>query len=355
MARLTIILTIISIALSAAAAASAQTNRQRIAPSIAGAPAQRTCLLTGAYRIDVVESDQLYSVVKDATSTVPFGQQQRFFIDLSTRLTPPDMLAIECHGSRVSVASSRATRVSYLADGRTRRERTSAGNFVSSRVELKRDSLSFVSTGKAEDSVNVAFQSLDGGRRLLVTRRIYAEQLTEPIVIRTFYDKIADAVNWETYDGGYVAEQIPADDQRPLPRRAVSRPPAASRSSEAALLRDALDDWIEATNRRDIDGQMHFYMPRLKAYYLTRNTPASTVRAEKDRVFARVRSVDIRAREPEIVFQDAGRTAVMRFIKDYRVVERNRTRSGAVVQELRWQRTNNGWRIFSERDVRVIR
>jgi len=53
--------------------------------------------------------------------------------------------------------------------------------------------------------------------------------------------------------------------------------------------------------------------------------------------------------------QDQGQTAVMRFRKQYRIVDRNRTRSGEVIQELRWRKTDSGWRIFSERDVRVIR
>jgi hypothetical protein len=116
-----------------------------------------------------------------------------------------------------------------------------------------------------------------------------------------------------------------------------------------------LNEWIEATNRRDISAQMRFYVPLLKAYYLSRNTPQSAVLAEKRRVFSGVRAVDIRAAEPEIIFQDNGRTAVMRFIKEYKIVERTRTKSGVVVQELRWQRYGNDWRIFSERDIRVIR
>src|SRR4051794_7239486 len=75
-----------------------------------GKPASRTragdggrCPLSGAYRIDLGASDKLYSVVKGATSSVPFGEQQRFFMDLSIRLTPPDLLAIECRGQEVSV------------------------------------------------------------------------------------------------------------------------------------------------------------------------------------------------------------------------------------------------------------
>ncbi|MFL6468688.1 MAG: hypothetical protein ACJ72Z_12090 [Pyrinomonadaceae bacterium] len=317
---------------------------------------QTPCPLTGSYRINVVESDKMYSVVKDATSTVPFGDQQRFFLDLSTRLTPPDMLAIECNGNRVSVGSSRAPKITYLADGRVRQERSLRGNVVNSKVAMNRDSITFTSNGPGEDNVNVAFQSIDGGSRMGVTRRIYADQLPEPIVIRTVYDKIADQVDWTSYDTSTVA-RTNRDKQATSPiTPASSIVGRSSRENDFAVaLRQHLKTWVDATNRRDIAAQMQFYMPEMKAYYLTRNVPQSLVRAEKNRIFSGLRVVDIRAGEPEIIFQDNGRTAVMRFIKEYKLSGRTSTKSGVVVQELRWQRSGNEWRIFSERDIRVIR
>lgn len=59
--------------------------------------------LTGVYRIDIGASDKLYSVVAGASSKVPFRDQQRFFIDLAVRFTPPDLLAIEQRGKQVSL------------------------------------------------------------------------------------------------------------------------------------------------------------------------------------------------------------------------------------------------------------
>jgi hypothetical protein len=321
--------------------------------AVVAAHAQTQCPLSGTYRIDVESSDKLYSVVKGARSTVPFGDQQRFFMDLSTRLTPPDILAIECRGRRVSLASSRSSKVTFTADGVTRRESRPGGTFVNSRVELGSDTLTFTSDGKAEDNVNVSFRSLDSGQRLSVVRSIMSEQLDEPLVIQTVYDKVAEAVNWDNFSNSQLARNtkpnVRRDPRRPSPAR------EAAGSGDAETLRSALDSWITATNRRDIAGQMTYYMPQLAAYYLTRNTPRTAVLDEKERVFAKARSVDIRAEEPEIIFQDNGRTAVMRFRKKYRVAERTRTKSGEVVQELRWRRTDDGWRIFSERDIRVIR
>lgn len=323
-----------------------------------GARAARpSCDFSGTYRINVPESDKLYSVVKDATSTVPFGDQQRFFMDLSTRLTPPDIVAIECNGTQVSVASSRAARLTYMADGRTRRERGASGNFVNSRIEMRNDTLAFISSGNADDNINVTFQSVDGGDRLRVTRRIYAVQLAEPIVIRTVYDRTADRVDWNDFDESVIARRnrTAAQANQTVRRERDKDDENTQGGKTVSDLRTALNEWIDATNRRDIRAQMRFYMPVLRAYYLTRNTPQSAVRAEKNRVFSGAKSVDIRAAEPEIVFQDGGKTAVMRFIKDYRIAARSGTKSGVVVQELRWQRSGDGWLISSERDIRVIR
>ena len=45
----------------------------------------------------------------------------------------------------------------------------------------------------------------------------------------------------------------------------------------------------------------------------------------------------------------------MRFRKRYVIRGERLNRRGEVEQELRWTETDDGWRIVSERDVRVIR
>jgi len=44
----------------------------------------------------------------------------------------------------------------------------------------------------------------------------------------------------------------------------------------------------------------------------------------------------------------------MRFRKKYQIENASGSRRGEVVQELRWRKTIDGWKIFSERDIRVI-
>ncbi len=328
-------------------------RRPRTAAERADAPSP----LNGVYRIDIKDSDKLYTVVAGASSNLPFGEQQRFFIDLAVRLTPPDLLAIERAGRSVTIGSSRAPRVTLLADGVVKTERAEDGHLVRSRAALEGGSLVFTSSGRTEDNFSVVFASVDGGSRLRVTRRISAAQLNEPIVIQTVYNKVADVARWDIYGEAQAARET-RETRAEITAEAAGpgrRPAAGAEGGEAAALRTSLERWVGATNARDIEGQMGFYAARVRAFYLARNVTRAFVRAEKARVFSSAETIDIRAEEPEIVFQDGGRTAVMRFRKRYRIEDGPRSRRGAVVQELRWQRAAGGWKIFSERDIRVIR
>jgi hypothetical protein len=308
----------------------------------------------GVYRIDVNSSDRLYSVIGDASSNVPFADQQQFFIDLAVRLTPPDLLAIECSGNRISLASSRAPRLEFIADGVTRNARGSDGNTVRSRIAFERGSLTFNSSGGSDDNLSFTFTPLENGRRLRVTRRIASRELIEPVVINTVYDKISQTASWDVFRGGaQIAKQTPLPDNNKT--SVTPRTRIGNENNEAITLRESLDQWIRATNNRNIEQQVSFYMPQLKAFYLSRNASRNAVRAEKIRAFANARSIDIRAEEPEIIFQDGGQTAIMRFRKKYSVQTGSRNKSGEVIQELRWQRSGGNWKIFSERDIRVLR
>lgn len=330
---------------------------------------------TGVYRIDIPASDKLYSVVAGASSSVPFSEQQRFFIDLAVRLTPPDLLAIEQHGTRISLGSSRAPRMDFIADGVAHNTRTRDGYLVRARFTVENEAgkqrLIFNSAGRTEDTFSIVFESLDNGRKLKVVRRISAEALDQPLVIRTIYNKVSDVARWELYGENQVATSARNSSERsPTVSASATVSPSLSRSASTRVretgsravadeLRVALSEWIDATNKRDIAKQMSFYVPILKAYYLTRNTSRDFVRDEKARVFARASLIDIRAEEPEIIFQDGGRTAIMRYRKRYRVENGRQSRRGEVIQELRWQRVNGdssgpSWRIFSERDIRIL-
>ena len=328
----------------------AQTVRENLDPNVCN----KTFALNGVFRIDTESSDKLYSVIEEATGKVPFGEQQQFFIDLAVRLTPPDLLAIECRGNRVSLGSSRAARVEFPADGITRRVRAADNQIVSSRISLSRGNLIFNSSGRSDGNSSFTFTPIENGKRLRVTRRISAEELIKPIVIETVYNKIADVARWDIYGETQAEKQVAGNDAAAIsPTVRVARS-ARLPNSDVASIRELLIQWIAATNALDIEKQMAFYMPQLQAFYLARNASRNSVRMEKTRAFASAKSIDIRAEEPEIIFQEGERTAIMRFRKKYRIENASSSRRGEVVQELWWRKTNDGWKIFSERDIRVI-
>jgi ketosteroid isomerase-like protein len=342
------LLLLVLLAFGSPAGASARQRTASRTPVPSPAPDSR---LTGVFRLNPELSDRLYSAVSSASSRVPFAEQQRFFIDLTERLTPPDQLAIRRRGSLVEIASSRAPRTAFNADGRERVLKT-AGGTARERTSVSGDSLVLVSERGGGEGYRVTFTSIDGGSRLRVTRRISFKELDQPVVIHSVYERISNVARWEIYGepGGELAavsSVMGAEAGRPAG--------AQAEAADAEALRAELGRWVNATNEKDIRGQMEFYMPTLLAYYLTRNTPRELVRAEKARVFARATAIDIRAEEPEIIFIERTGAAVMHFRKRYRIEGGPRGGSGEVIQELRWRKTDGGWKIYSERDIRVIR
>lgn len=154
-------------------------------------------------------------------------------------------------------------------------------------------------------------------------------------------------------DGAQATEAaVPVAADAARPTETAEATPASG--DDGAQLRAALGAWLAATNARDIERQMEFYDSRVGVYYLSRNASRAAVRAEKSNAFARASVVDVRADDPQITLSPDGRTATMRFRKQYVVEGAGQERRGAVLQELRWRRTPAGWKITGERDLRVV-
>ena len=131
--------------------------------------------------------------------------------------------------------------------------------------------------------------------------------------------------------------------------------PNEPQGNQERALRAALDEWVAATNARDLGRQMTFYGPVVNAFYRARNAPIELVRADKERAFRNADSIAVRVGEPQINFGADGRSATMRFHKSYAIAGGGEDRRGEVVQELRWRLVGGKWRIVSERDIRVVR
>jgi ketosteroid isomerase-like protein len=112
--------------------------------------------------------------------------------------------------------------------------------------------------------------------------------------------------------------------------------------------------WLDATLARDFAAQSAFYPETMDAFYQWRDVPKGAVMAEKRRVFEQARTIDIRIDPPQLLIDSGARSGRMYFRKSY-VIKGKLNRTGEVLQELRWVKQADGWKIISERDLRVIR
>ena len=156
--------------------------------------------ITGTYRLNSAQGDNPQVVADSATRNLPYAQRQRIHDSLIRRLDPPDTLAIERQGSTVTIASSRAPQVNLIADGTEHVETTQNGRTIRVRATLAGDQLTIQRTGERAQDFSVTFEPTDNGRRLIVTRRIYLDELNQPVTVRSYYDKTSDVAQLDLYN-----------------------------------------------------------------------------------------------------------------------------------------------------------
>lgn len=157
--------------------------------------------LTGTYRLDVSRSDDPRNAAERATRNRPAYDRDRLLNAVTARLESPDQLAIDLRGRSVTIASSRAPQITFEADGRDRVETTSNGRTVRARATLTGNQLIVRSTGDRGSDFSVTFTPVDNGQRLSVTRRVYAEGLSQPVVVQSSYDRSSDVAQFNVYTG----------------------------------------------------------------------------------------------------------------------------------------------------------
>jgi hypothetical protein len=167
-------------------------------------PARGTALstgLSGTYTLDTARSESIADVISG--SGVAAGQRQ----DLESKLEAPEQIAIDLRGNEVTLASSKATPVTFVADG-TEKTETMNGKTVRLRATLRGEQLTITSLGGDTD-YSVTFLTTDNGRTMKVTRRITTSYLSETVFAESVYNKTDSyaglGINRSTTDdsGGY--------------------------------------------------------------------------------------------------------------------------------------------------------
>lgn len=169
-------------------------------PPYDNAPGQFRNGLTGTYRVDVARSDDARDAAERATRNMAPSERRRVLDAVTQRLEAPSELALDVRGRNVTIASTRAPQISFVADGRERVETSSTGMTIRSRATVSGDQLMVSTTGDRGNDFSVTFDSVDNGQRLNVTRRVYVQGLNSPVVVQSSYNKTSDVARFDIHD-----------------------------------------------------------------------------------------------------------------------------------------------------------
>lgn len=156
--------------------------------------------LNGTFRLSASRGDDVRRAVDDATRNLSLAERQRVYDSLIRRFDPPQMIAIDRRGTSVTIASTRAPQINFVADGRENVETTQQGGSVRVRASFTADALTITRTGERANDFTVTFDPSSDGRELLVTRTLYSDRLTQPVTVRTYYDRTSDVAQLDIYN-----------------------------------------------------------------------------------------------------------------------------------------------------------
>lgn len=175
-------------------------------------PNNRASNLTGTYRLDQSQSDDPAQAADRATQSLPYGNRSRLRDRLVARLASPDQIAIDLRGRDVTLASSRASQISFAADGIERVETTNSGRTIRARATLSGQQLTVSSTGDRDSEFNVTFEPIDYGRKLRVTRRVIVPGISNSVVVQSTYNKTDEVARFDINTGPQTYPTNPTND-----------------------------------------------------------------------------------------------------------------------------------------------
>ena len=167
--------------------------------------------LNGTFRLNTSRGDDARQAVDAATRNLSAAERQRVYDSLLRRLDPPNMIAIDRRGQAVTIVSSRAPQINFTADGREQVETTQGGRQIRVRAAFQGDALTITRSGERANDFIVTFDPVDNGRELLVTRTLYTDRVSQPVTVRTYYDRISDVAQLNIYDTNREDSSVDGD------------------------------------------------------------------------------------------------------------------------------------------------
>ncbi len=138
--------------------------------------------LSGTYDLDATRSESVDDIVADTK----LGTDQ--LEDLKEKLVAPQQIALDIRGTQVTLATTNAPPVTFVADGREKTEQSPAGKTIRLRATLSGDKLVVSSLG-GETDYTITFTAENGGRVLKVNRRITTDYLSQTVFAESLYNK----------------------------------------------------------------------------------------------------------------------------------------------------------------------
>lgn len=153
-------------------------------------------MITGTYRLNLSQSDNVNEVVDRATNTYyQVNQRDRVKTNLERRLTPPDMLAIQKVGNQVTIASTNSQQVTFDADGVGRTETNPNGRAIKVTANTYYDGVALSYEGERVNDFYVNFMPMSNGQ-LKVIRRVFLENRNDTVTVASVYDKVDNRAQW---------------------------------------------------------------------------------------------------------------------------------------------------------------
>src|SRR5690242_4857845 len=118
--------------------------------------------LTGTFQLNSSRGDDVRSAIDNATRSLSQAERQRVYDSLMRRFDSPQMLAIDRRGNSVTIASTRAPQINFVADGRENVENTQSGRSVRVRASFSGDALTITRTGERSNDFTVTFDPSSG-------------------------------------------------------------------------------------------------------------------------------------------------------------------------------------------------
>ncbi len=138
--------------------------------------------LSGTYDLDTARSESVEDIVTGTNASNDNRQ------DLKDKLEAPGQIAIEIRGNEVTLATSKASPVTFAADGSERRDQGPNGKTIRLRATLNGQTLTISSLGGDSD-YTITFTSASNGQVLKVSRRITTDYLDQTVFAESVYNK----------------------------------------------------------------------------------------------------------------------------------------------------------------------